>query len=384
MGRELTEALARTQEESAPEPGARRAARHDRPRRGAEPDAGRGRRAPGVDAALVDVLGPDGEPVTTGGRDHARGGRGVLRRPRAAGGKIRSLILDFGDGGRTAARRRGPPILAGLAVPVHGELETLGLLSVFSRSRAAASTTSCSPRSRRSRCAPARRSRTRGASARRASQADLDALTGLHNRRYFHETLAREIARAQRYNRQPRADRLRPRRLQGDQRPDRPPRRRRRAGGGRRARPRGRPPRRHRLPRRRRRVRGDPPRVDARRRRAALPPDPVRGLVAADLARRAAPALGRHRRARPQDDPVAFFQRADDALYRAKEGGKGRVASERRASAPRRASPGGRRAARIFGVQGRPGSLELRGRGPARMRQLRQATRTDSARSRDR
>ena len=31
--------------------------------------------------------------------------------------------------------------------------------------------------------------------------ADLDALTGLHNRRYFHETLAREVARAQRYSR---------------------------------------------------------------------------------------------------------------------------------------------------------------------------------------
>ena len=31
--------------------------------------------------------------------------------------------------------------------------------------------------------------------------ADLDALTGLHNRRYFHEMLAREVARAQRYSR---------------------------------------------------------------------------------------------------------------------------------------------------------------------------------------
>ena len=31
--------------------------------------------------------------------------------------------------------------------------------------------------------------------------ADLDALTGLHNRRYFHETLAREVSRAQRYDR---------------------------------------------------------------------------------------------------------------------------------------------------------------------------------------
>ena len=31
--------------------------------------------------------------------------------------------------------------------------------------------------------------------------ADLDALTGLHNRRYFHETLTREVARAHRYDR---------------------------------------------------------------------------------------------------------------------------------------------------------------------------------------
>jgi diguanylate cyclase (GGDEF)-like protein len=31
--------------------------------------------------------------------------------------------------------------------------------------------------------------------------ADLDALTSLHNRRYFHDTLAREVARAQRYDR---------------------------------------------------------------------------------------------------------------------------------------------------------------------------------------
>jgi len=31
--------------------------------------------------------------------------------------------------------------------------------------------------------------------------ADFDALTSLHNRRYFHETLAREVARAHRYGR---------------------------------------------------------------------------------------------------------------------------------------------------------------------------------------
>ena len=32
--------------------------------------------------------------------------------------------------------------------------------------------------------------------------ADLDGLTGLHNRRYFHELLAREVTRAQRYGRE--------------------------------------------------------------------------------------------------------------------------------------------------------------------------------------
>jgi diguanylate cyclase (GGDEF)-like protein len=44
-----------------------------------------------------------------------------------------------------------------------------------------------------------------GSAVQRAKEArhlaDLDSLTGLHNRRYFHETLAREIDRARRYER---------------------------------------------------------------------------------------------------------------------------------------------------------------------------------------
>jgi len=47
--------------------------------------------------------------------------------------------------------------------------------------------------------APAIENARRFSEARRL--ADVDALTGLHNRRYFHETLAREVARAQRYSR---------------------------------------------------------------------------------------------------------------------------------------------------------------------------------------
>jgi diguanylate cyclase (GGDEF)-like protein len=49
------------------------------------------------------------------------------------------------------------------------------------------------------RVAPAIENARRFREARRL--ADLDALTGLHNRRYFHETLAREVDRAQRYQR---------------------------------------------------------------------------------------------------------------------------------------------------------------------------------------
>jgi diguanylate cyclase (GGDEF)-like protein len=48
-------------------------------------------------------------------------------------------------------------------------------------------------------CAPAIRNALRFREARRL--ADVDQLTGLHNRRYFQETLARECARAHRYER---------------------------------------------------------------------------------------------------------------------------------------------------------------------------------------
>src|SRR5205823_7494760 len=90
----------------------------------------------------------------------------------------------------------------GLAVPVPGEAGPIGFLSVYSRS----------PEHRfaedeirqldelSQRAGPAIENARRFREARQL--ADLDALTGLHNRRYFHETLAREVARAHRYGRQ--------------------------------------------------------------------------------------------------------------------------------------------------------------------------------------
>ena len=94
------------------------------------------------------------------------------------------------------------------------------------------------------------------------------------------------------------ARRLRPRRLQVDQRPGRPPRRRSRARAGRGSAARGRPLGRRRLPHRRRRVRGDHARVGGRGRGAALPARAQLDARDGPRPRRAAPApLGRHRRA---------------------------------------------------------------------------------------
>jgi diguanylate cyclase (GGDEF)-like protein len=99
------------------------------------------------------------------------------------------------DGGTTL-------IHSGLAVPIQTEHGSIGFIAVFSRAR---SHTWNEDEVRELeelalRAGPAIENAKRFREARQL--ADLDALTGLHNRRYFHETLGREVARAHRYNRQ--------------------------------------------------------------------------------------------------------------------------------------------------------------------------------------
>src|SRR5213592_2164566 len=162
--------------------------------------------------------------------------------------------------------------------------------------------------------------------------ADLDALTGLHNRRFFHETLARECARAHRYERKLSLivfdlddfkdvnDRIG--HLAGDSV----------------------------LAEAAERVRDVVRTSDIACRVggdefAVILPESAIG-DADQLYRRIQNAISSRplgqggklflsagvAELRAEDDPVAFFQRADDALYRAKEAGKGRVVS---ANSPR-------------------------------------------------
>jgi diguanylate cyclase (GGDEF)-like protein len=91
---------------------------------------------------------------------------------------------------------------AGLAVPLTYEGEVLGHLAVFTRSAEITfgEAELAELEELALRASPAIENARRFEEVRRL--ADLDALTGLHNRRYFHATLVREVSRAQRYGRE--------------------------------------------------------------------------------------------------------------------------------------------------------------------------------------
>lgn len=89
-----------------------------------------------------------------------------------------------------------------LGVPLVGRNGRIGWLGVFSRDPSVRFGADDVRRLEElaERCAPAIENARRFREARQL--ADLDSLTGLHNRRYFYETLGREVDRAQRYQRQ--------------------------------------------------------------------------------------------------------------------------------------------------------------------------------------
>jgi diguanylate cyclase (GGDEF)-like protein len=289
----------------------------------------------GADAALMML--PDsqgGKPlVATLGLSVEEAERHAITGP-PDGRLARSITMSYTypELERQAGASEEEIIHSGLAVPLPGESQTLGYLTVFARSRSHhfSDDDVRQLETLALRAGPAIENARRFREARQL--ADLDALTGLHNRRYFHETLARECARAHRYERKLSLivfdlddfkdvnDRIG--HLAGDAA----------------------------LAEAAERVRDVVRTSDIACRvggdefAVILPESALddadqlyRRILGAVSSRPLGQAGKLYLSAgvaemRPEDDPVSFFQRADDALYRAKEAGKGRVVS---ANAPR-------------------------------------------------
>ena len=155
---------------------------------------------PGCDAALVRLTPtPTGQPiVATLGLSAEEAERQAVSGP-PDGREARAISVSY----EYASEEEQPDdaIRAGVAVPLPGETGPLGLMTIFTRQpeHRFGETEVKELEELAMRAGPAIENARRFREARQL--ADLDALTGLHNRRYFHETLAREVARAHRYQR---------------------------------------------------------------------------------------------------------------------------------------------------------------------------------------
>ena len=165
------------------------------------------RRLPGADAALISLETQDGPPILAASGLPAESIELPLYVPRGRGGEEhRSIELSFryaddDPSDEPDGREDEPRIHSGLGVPLADSAGRLGFLTVYS----------CERRHRfggdelhrleqlAERAAPAIENARRFREARQL--ADLDALTGMHNRRFFHQALEREVSRARRYDR---------------------------------------------------------------------------------------------------------------------------------------------------------------------------------------
>jgi diguanylate cyclase (GGDEF)-like protein len=276
-----------------------------------------------ADAALVSIDSVGGKPlVATIGLSSEEAQRQAVAHP-PNGRRARSISITYRYPPEEL-ERDGGLIHSGLAVPLPGDGEPVGLLVVFSRSESRR----FEDRDVREleelalRAGPAIENARRFREARQ--QADIDALTGLHNRRYFHETLAREVARAHRYDRK-----LALIVLDVDDFKSVNDRIGHLAGDSVLAEAAGRVREVVRSADIACRVGGDE--------FAVILPESTVGdadqlyrRIEHAVSSRPVPDVGTLRLSagvaelRAEDDPPSFFQRADDALYRAKEAGKGR------------------------------------------------------------
>jgi diguanylate cyclase (GGDEF)-like protein len=153
----------------------------------------------GVDAAFLSAAAPDGGRVTaTVGMAADEAERTAVSVPE--NDNLRAVEVTYlyrlDD-----VQGSAPVVRAGVVFPLRADGETIGALSVFTRSseRRLGEGEIDDLDRLAFRAGPALENARSYAEAR--ALADLDALTGLHNRRFFHELLAREVARAHRYGR---------------------------------------------------------------------------------------------------------------------------------------------------------------------------------------
>jgi diguanylate cyclase (GGDEF)-like protein len=281
-----------------------------------------------VDAAMLSVRQVDDEPlVAIVGMTAEEASRQPVATAPPGGARAVRISYRYGPDEEGVLREAGTELIqGGVAVPVReGEGPPIGTLAVFwrreDRGPEEGEVTRLEQLAATS--APAIRNAQRFREAREL--ADVDALTGLHNRRFFHDTLGRECARAQRYDR-----RLALVVLDVDDFKETNDRLGHLAGDAV-------------LAAVAERLHGAVRRADLACRvggdefAVILPEAGERD--AEQLYRRIQFAVGSGSAGpaervrisagiaelRPEDDPVSLFQRADDALYRAKQAGKGQV-----------------------------------------------------------
>jgi diguanylate cyclase (GGDEF)-like protein len=155
---------------------------------------------PGADAALVTLTpSPTGQPIlATLGLSEEEAERQAVSGP-PDGREARAISISYEYS--TDEEQGEEAIRAGVAVPLPGETAPLGLLTIYTRQpgHTFSEEEVTELEELALRAGPAIENARRFREAKQL--ADLDALTGLHNRRYFHETLEREVARAHRYQR---------------------------------------------------------------------------------------------------------------------------------------------------------------------------------------
>jgi len=152
---------------------------------------------PDADASVVRLESQEGGPTVAAHGLSADGAEAITGPPDGSRARAIEVSYRYGD----EVEDPGRQIHGGLAVPLEESGGRIGYLTVFTRSRDRRFDEEDVRRLEELslRAAPAIENALRFREARQL--ADLDALTGLHNRRYFHETLARECARAHRYSR---------------------------------------------------------------------------------------------------------------------------------------------------------------------------------------